>query len=304
MSRARRPFAPVLLVVLLIACGDDPIGPDDLDQCRDLSTGGTAPTFIVSGGERPTISWTPACRLSTLTILSQSPEGGPANWTVGHPEGRLIPPLRFGVLQPGAVQSDSGRSLEPLTTYLIYASYRPPVLGGHEVNFVSNAFTVCGARVSGRCAASPEIFSGVTAEGVRMVATADRASVVRGDTAWVEFRFENPTAQSQTVGYTGACSGLGVVLQRDDWKRLDVLPGSCNPGTPAGPIVVPANGATSVRYPFTGTAPNPAYCFNVARYHVSVATGIWNGGLRTGSNAVDIELRENSAVRARCTAFF
>ena len=276
------------------------MSPGELPICGGTTSSGATltPTFRLSGGLRPTISWSPACRLTYVSVLAEVGDAaGGQRWTTFHSQALLVSPIRWGVLQPGAGQDSAARDLLPRSTYRIYAGYTPPQPAPYTWSMRSLPFTACGLAASG-CVTTPEVFSGATRDGVTFTASTSKSVVARGDTAMIEFTIRNTTSSSRTVGSSLPCSGFGVSFQRADWTRHDFWPSECEGVT--APIVLAAGETVTIRHAFTGHAPNAAYCFRPDTYLIALYGGTFNGGLRDGSNAVSVTLRENSMARAAC----
>lgn len=286
---------------LLAACGEDGVSPKSGPICGSSSVqGASSPTFRLTGGERPTISWSPACRLTSISVLADVGDaGGGERWTTFHSGSLLVPPIRWGVLQHGAGQDSAARPLLPRSTYRIYASYQPPQPAPYEWSMRSHPFTACGVTASSACVTTPEVFSSTTADGVTFTASVSKSVVTRGDTAWIEFTLRNTTSTSRTIGGSMPCSSLGMALERPNWKRIDFVPPECQ--ARVQPIVLPAGGATTIRYAFTGLAPNPAFCLPADTYTIALYADTYTVALRDGSNGVSVVLRERSDGRAKCT---
>lgn len=224
-ATARRTIAPIVLVLMCAACGDDPVNPASLSPCRSETL-----AFAITGGTSPTISWSPNCRLNGLVVVHQGPTAseGP-EWFIGvngAVDAGLISPVRYGALPAGARQVSAPRPLVAGTTYRVLVGYTPPQPEPWTFSAVTNAFTLCG-RSSGRCATDGmEYFIAPSPEGLRFDVVAARPSTARGDTARFVARVTNPGVS--TVAWLG-CGAAFLVLQRPG-MRLDLPIGACAVG--------------------------------------------------------------------------
>lgn len=87
-----RPLLLAALLLPLAACErDDPVATVGAPFCV------AAVTLAVSGGTTPTIGWTPACRVTRVSVI----DGADTVWFIRHLDG-LEPGLRYGEAPYGA----------------------------------------------------------------------------------------------------------------------------------------------------------------------------------------------------------
>ncbi len=110
MSDARSPSRTVrhrafclLMTGLLLAgaCSGDRGDPVQPDPCA------RQPRLEISGGTRPTFSWTPACPFTYLSVSEVTPGSeGYVTWTTGAPAfvGGMMPPVQYPASVPGDLQ--------------------------------------------------------------------------------------------------------------------------------------------------------------------------------------------------------
>ena len=86
--------ATVMLLVVCIACGDDPIAP-----------GCSGPVNVqVSGSLPPVISWTPDCSIERLTAAGSPSMGFVVYWAIAAGDRPIESGVRFGRVPAGAVE--------------------------------------------------------------------------------------------------------------------------------------------------------------------------------------------------------
>jgi hypothetical protein len=106
----RRRSALLLRAVLLsglAACGDDPAGPRRAPLCEGPVTVSAGP------GVRPELTWSPACRVHVLSLENLS--DGTSTWfLLADPftQRALVPPIRYGVVPPDALDLTSGLTMD------------------------------------------------------------------------------------------------------------------------------------------------------------------------------------------------
>lgn len=112
--------ASVGLLLIGIACGDDPIAP----AC-------SGPVEVtVSGSLPPVIRWTPDCSVERLTAVTPPSMGFVQSWVITAGDRRIESGVRFGQVPSGAVEESSLGFLMSGTTFSIRVeSPRGTILG-------------------------------------------------------------------------------------------------------------------------------------------------------------------------------
>jgi hypothetical protein len=293
MLLAFRFLAFVILLTGTIACGDDPVDPTDLPVCS------TPITVTASADTAPVLRWKPACRASYLNV-SEAIDPGRVAWAVYSAEAMLTPGMRYGVALAGSQVLTAARALGRDTSYVISIGHA--IIGADFASTSAlggTSITACGAMSGGRCQTTPERFSEVTAEGVRIVASASRTAVSRGDTTWLSFGLVNPTAHAITIQTRDTCWTTRVDATRPGPARFILW--SCD--SPFAAITVPANGVVERRIPFTGLADASPYgvsCQPVGTWAARMWVNATVGGRRVRSPEITWRLVEREAVRAVC----
>lgn len=88
----------VLLLALAGAAGSCKLFTDPPEPCKNTSV-----RIIATTGATPEISWDPACGIGRLRI-SEDRTDGATLWSIGSNEGKLYPPVRYGVVPEGVVE--------------------------------------------------------------------------------------------------------------------------------------------------------------------------------------------------------
>lgn len=116
MRRTSTLALPVLALTVA-ACSDDVTGPGT--QCADDAG---SVTVTVSDASSPVLSWDPACGVAMLLVEEDASD----RWAIstdeevwGDPEqaNLITPPVTYGVVPPGTVQSEPAA---PLTEGVVY----------------------------------------------------------------------------------------------------------------------------------------------------------------------------------------
>jgi hypothetical protein len=112
--------ALVALLVIGIACGDDPIAP----VC-------SGPVDVrVSGSSPPVIRWTPDCSVDRLTAITPPSMGFVQSWVITAADRRIESGVRLGQVPSGAVEESSlGFVMSGTTLGIRVESPRGTILG-------------------------------------------------------------------------------------------------------------------------------------------------------------------------------
>ena len=106
-------------LLILAGCDDDALAPGDRGPA--LCSGTIA--LAASGGATPTISWTPACGISSLAVRPATALGLTEQpvWSFGTPmNGTVGPGVRYGVVPAGATGGpDQAPALSRGTRYRV-----------------------------------------------------------------------------------------------------------------------------------------------------------------------------------------
>jgi hypothetical protein len=87
----------VALLVVSVACGDDPIAPACVGPV-DVSVSGSSP---------PLIRWTPDCSVERLTAVTPPSLGFVQAWAIAAADRRIESGVRVGQVPSGAVEESS-----------------------------------------------------------------------------------------------------------------------------------------------------------------------------------------------------
>jgi hypothetical protein len=289
-----RRAALAALLLAFAGCRDrDPVSTADLPRC-------TGPvTVTTSTDSLPVLRWTPACR-TTYVEVREAIDIFDVAWAVYSPDGMLGPGLRYGAAPAGAQTLRAARTLGADTSYRVNVGTRTADQFSESTDsFGGVAITACGTRVGGNCRTSPELYSGVTAEGVRLEASVTPTTVARGDTATVTFRFVNPTAQPITVDLLDECWTTRFAFTTPTGPSGYLV--TCE--LPHVPLTIAANGAVERKVDFNGyqqLSSSAWACRRPGTYAASLFVNAAVGGRRVRSPEVRWTLVENDAARGIC----
>lgn len=145
-DRGMEPTGDSLLALdTLVPAGDTTIPPTVLIPARPIARQGraaeapaasspappvarrvscTGPVRVrVTAGDRPTVSWSPACGVRGLMVETASEpgksSGGTDAWLLWASDGDIFPPVEYGIVRPGVRQVIEPRQLEPGRLYQV-----------------------------------------------------------------------------------------------------------------------------------------------------------------------------------------
>lgn len=101
-----------LLVAVLAATASCTLFTDPPVPCKNLSV-----RIIATTGATPELSWDPACGIGRLRI-SEDRTDGATLWSIGSNEGKLYPPVRYGVVPEGIVETVPPAPLQTGTPFI------------------------------------------------------------------------------------------------------------------------------------------------------------------------------------------